>query len=294
MRILRLAELLVLKHAAMSPADHLEISLRADIHQLWRLPNELFNILSACAQAEPAHPKTKEDAKAIEGFKFCKQLISMIDHLKSKMDTIPLGEIREVLLNTVNLIQKHISLKFDEKGKVSEKGEKSHVQFPHVSELIFQMVHAGTVHGRKQRDEQFGKAKTGLSRILSLSTTMLEKIEKLEMIVPEKFTYKQVTNVDIDQPLPERFVAQPAPLSVYDIVDFIRQHGPEYGITTTEDWGTVFRDDPQFQQQMARVIHAINSGKVPKDSTAVKDLIGRILTDHEERKSTNVREFEDT
>jgi len=277
MNLLRLAELFVIKYAVS--AENLENSVRADIHQLWKFPNENFNILRVCAESNPKNPKTDDDVKAIKGFKFCQQLLTMIDYMKVHMKSMPLGQMREILLTIVNLIQENIHLKFK---------EETSIQFPHVSELIFQMIGVKTKHDRKVRDEQFGKAKTGLSRILSLSLTMLEKLEKLEMMDPSKFNF-----TDLDQKLPERFIPQRAPLSVYDIVDFIRQHGLEYGISNKEDWETVFTNDPELRERMTTVINAINRGLSPKDSFFVKTEIAKILKEFKERKFTNEQEFED-
>ena len=284
MQILKIANLLVLKHAN-SGADALEKSLRANIHSLWRFPNDekLFNVLGACAHSSPTNAKTPEEKKAIEGFKFCQQLLSMIDYLKSNQDTVPLGEIREVLLHIINLIQENIH-KHQEGGRA--------VQFPHVSELIFQMIPAKTVHERKKRDEQFGKAKTGLSRIQSLAATMLSQIEKLEVIVPEKFTYKEVTDIDRDQKMPDRFTPQRAPLSVYNIVDFIRQHGLSYFLPDQEAWQVAITDDPELKEQMTTVINAVNRGHLPKDGAEVKAQISKILKDYAERRMNNTPELE--
>ncbi len=276
MKVLRLAEFFVLKHAAISP-DLLEKSLRDDIRMLWKYPNDdkLFNIISACAKSEPNNPKNDEEKLAVYGFKFCQQVMSMIDYLGAKRSELSLGEIREILLNLVNLIKDNMV--------------KSNVQFPAVSELIFQMIPVSTKSDRVIRDQQFAKAKAGFSRIMSLSLSMLEKISKIEVMAPEKFTYDQVTDVDINQKLPERFVGQRGALSVYDIIDFIRQHGDEFGISSTEDWGTVFRDDPQFKEEITTVINAINRGHYAKNSADVKMEIARILKEHEERKTN----FED-
>lgn len=283
MQILKIANLLVLKHAN-SGANAMEKSLRANIHSLWRFPNDekLFNILSACAQAHPTNATSPAEKKAVEGFKFCQQLLSMIDYLKSNQDTVPLGEIREVLLHIVSLIQENIH-KHQEGGRA--------VQFPHVSELIFQMIPAKTIHERTKRDQQFGKAKTGLSRIQSLAATMLEQIEKLEVMVPERFTYKEVTDIDRNQPVPDRFSPQRAPLSVYDIVDFIRQHGLSYFLPDQEAWQVAITDDPILKEQMTTVINAANRGHNPKDSAEVKTQIQMILKDYAARRINNVPEL---
>jgi hypothetical protein len=294
MRIDRLAELLVLKHKlAISPAE-LEASLRKKIPILWSYPNKNFNILRACADSGASKPKDANERKAVAGHLFCKELLSQIDYLKANWLNASLGEIREILTSVVHLIELNKNPAFGPTGKVDDRAEPSTIQFPHVSELIFQMIPITTKHSKKQRDDQFGKAKTGLARTLSVALDMLDDVQKLEVMVPEKFKYQNVTDVDIDKKLPERFSPQRAPLSEYDIIDFIRQHGDEYGLSSNEDWGTVFRDDPQLKEEVTTVINALNRGHSPKDAASVRMQIAEILKNHEERKSTNAPLFEDS
>ena len=294
MRIDRLAELLVLKHKlAISPAE-LEASLRKKIPVLWNYPNKLFNILRACADAGAAKPKDANERKAVAGHLFCKELLSLIDYLKANWLNISLGEMREILTTIAQLIDKNKHPAFGPAGKLDERAEPSTIQFPHVAELIFHLVQAGTKDARKKRDEQFGKAKTGLARTLSVTLDMLDDIQKLEVMVPEKFKYENVTDVDIDQKSPERFSPQRAPLSENDIIDFIRQHGDEYGISSKEDWATVFMNDQQLKEEMTTVINALNRGHSPKDAASVRMQIAEILKNYEQRKSTNAPLFEDS
>lgn len=291
MRIARLAELFVSKYADHNndSLKRLEGEIRSNIHVLWKFPNELFNILSACAKSEPKHPKNADQVKAITGFKFCQQLLAMIDYMQANRDTISLSQLKEILSQIINLIKINIHLKFDASGKPSNKGEISEVQFPHVAELIFEMIPVRTKQDRVIRDQQFGKAKTGLSRILSFSLSMLEKLSKLEMLVPEQFDATQFNQEDISA---KRFIPQRVSLSIHDLIDFIRQHGQEYGISTTEDWETLFLDDPKLKEQMTTVINAINRGHYPKDASEIKMQIAEILRNHEERKITNAPIFE--
>lgn len=282
MRLARLAQLYAWKYKiAATPAD-LENDLRKKLVVLWTYPNKTFGILKACAESGAGKPTTPKEQEAVAGYQFCKQLLSMIDYLKVNYLNIDLGEVREVLTDLIQMIN-------DNKDK---KG--SSVQFPHVSELIFQIMPISKKHDMKLRNEQFGKAKTGLSRILSLALSMMEDIHQLEKVAPEKFQgYQSKTDVDIDEPLPGRFTPQRAPLSEYDIIDFIRQHGSEYGISSQEDWGTVFGDDPQLKQDMTTVINALNRGHYPKDSPEIKMQIAEIMKNHEQRKSSNAPLFED-
>lgn len=289
MRIFRLAELFVLKYADTS-SDQLETSIRKDIHILWKIPNELFNILRACAESSPKNAKNVLQVKAINGFKFCQKLLTMIDYLETNVDTISLIEIKKITNSIVEFIEYNIYLKFDSSGKPSEEGVKSELQFSHVSELIFEMIPATTKHTRVIRDQQFNKARTGLSRILSITLGIIEKISKLEMIVPEKFD--STAPIGMNKKLPFRFIPDRSTLSIYDIMDFIRQHGLEYGISTTEDWATVFENDLQLKNEITTVINAINRGHYPKGSIDIKMEITRILKEYEERKSSNNPFFE--
>lgn len=286
MRLTRLAELLVAKHKFAASAAESENLLRREINLLWNIPNKSFNILKACAESGASKPKDAKENIAVLGHKFCKQLLSLIDYLKSNMLDIPLVEMREVLLNIANLIDSNKDLKFNAKGKVSEDGEVAPVQFPHVSELIFQITPIRTKHEIKLRNELQGKARTGLSRILSICSTMLDEISQLEVMDPTKF--KAVDSVDpevnIEQVVPERFSPQRAPLSNYDILDFIRQHGDKYGISNTEDWELAFRNDPALKEDITTVINALNRGHSPRNGLSVKDEIAQILQQHKDRK----------
>jgi hypothetical protein len=266
--------------AEISP-NILEKNIRNEVHTLWRYPNELFTILAACSQAEPSGGKSLEEIKAISGSRFCREVLSIIDFLQIHRDDLPLGEMREALVNLISLIKENLGKKFG--------GESSSIQFPHVSELIFQMIPVRSKQDRVYRDQQFGKAKTGLSRIMGLAISMSEKMDRLEAIAPEKFS-----GIDIDHPLPERFKPQRAPLSIHDIVDFIRQHGDEYGVQSQDDWSLALTNDHQLKEQMTTVINAINRGHVPKDGKMVKEEIARIIKAFKERKEKLNFEDEET
>ena len=113
---------------------------------------------------------------------------------------------------------------------------------------------------------------------------MLDEIKQLEVMVPEKFTHDNFTDIDINQENPSRFTPQRAPLSNYDVIDFIRQYGDRYGISGVEDWELAFRNDPQLKEQMTTVINALNRGHAPRDGAAVKEEIAQILKQHKDRK----------
>lgn len=301
MKITRLADLLVLKYKlAISPAE-LEANLRKKIDVLWSYPNKHFNILKACADSGASKPKSPDERIAVAGHLFCKELLSWIDYLKNNSATLSLGEIRESLLNIAKLIERNQNATFNNAGKYDARMPPTDRQFPHVSKLIFEMVPIKRKHDKKLRDEQYSKARTGLSRIVSVASDMMDNIRTLEVMVPEKFTHKDTTDVDINSKMPSRFKPQRSPISVNDIVDFINQHGADYGISSQEDWATVFRDDPELKEKMTTVINTIN--RTPKDETGrpiwapadaaeMKMIIAEVLKEVEESKSTNAHLFE--
>jgi len=283
MKLIRLAQILEIKYKFADNSASLEDIVRRRIDLLWDIPNKSFNILKACADSGASKPKNENEQKAVEGFKFCRDLLNMINYLKINKENISLGEIQEVILNIVNLIDKHKDIKFNDNGRPSNKGEPSNIQFPHVSELIFQLTPVSNKHAIKLRNELYGKARTGLSRILSICNTMNDEIKEIELIDPDKFTYEPKT-VDFDQENPSRFKPQRAPLSNYDVIDFIRQHGDEYGLSSKENWELAFRNDPGFKEQITTVINALNRGHRPRDAASVKEEIADILEQHRNRK----------
>jgi translation initiation factor 1 (eIF-1/SUI1) len=285
MRLSRLGEIFALKYKVAADPKALEASLRNQIKMLWKYTHELFNVLEACANEDAKGPTDAFGRKALEGHRFCKKLLTMIDYLQSKWNTVSLGEMREVLHRIVKLIDVNKNIKFDAEGNPSEEGEAI-VQFPHVSALVDQMFEAirpKTKQVVRIQKENQGKARTGLSRIAGLAHNMLETLQKLEIMVPEQFTH--VSKVDIDEQLPERFTPQRAPLGEHNIIDFIRQHGNEYGISSQEDWQKTFENDEQLRQEMTTVINALNRGHYPRGSADVKMRIAEIMRRHEKRKS---------
>jgi len=185
MKTIRLADLLALKYKlAISPAE-LENSLRKKISILSSLPNKLFNILKACADSGASKPKNPNERIAVAGHLFCKELLSWIDYMQNNQSTLSLGEIREALLNIGNLIERNKNAAFNKAGKYDARIESSGRQFPHISELIFQMVPIKRKHDKTLRDEQYSKARTGLARIVSVASDMMDDIRKLEVMVLE-------------------------------------------------------------------------------------------------------------
>lgn len=290
MNLLKVANYITIKYGAGADAERLEASIRSSISMLWVLANEKFSILAACADASPKKPTSPNETKAVEGAKFCKQLLTLINYLQAHRKDISLVDLQKALSEIVELIDAHKDVKISDKGKISEKGKAENIQFPHVSELIFNIMPHSTVRDRAIRDQQYPKARTGLSRILSVSLTMLQDLSQLELAAPQKF---EGATEDVSA-VPGRFSPQRGALSVYDIISFIREHGDEYGLSSLEDWTTVFRDDPKLKEEMTTVINAVNRGHLPLGSADMKMEIARIIKEYEQRKSNNATLFEET
>lgn len=267
------------KIAANTKADHLEILLRNQINILYNIAHKTNNIIFACAQSEVSGAKTEEELMAWAGYNFCKHLCSIIDYLYNNNKSISLGALRESVLTIINLIAFNKDNYKDYKGKQILKTHKPiENQFPHVVELIFQLTTPQTRFERKTRDEQFNKAKTGFAKILSICLEMKKQLDQLEVMVPEKFTHINYDpKLDINQELPERFTPQRAPLSFYDIVDFIRQYGSKYNIKSTDDWMRLFTENQSLKEKITTVINALNRGQNPRDNIQIKQEINQIL-----------------
>jgi hypothetical protein len=264
MRISRLGTLYAHKYKIAADAAAVETAVRGQIATLWDYPNKLFNILRACADSGARGAKNPKEKLAVKGATFCKRLLAVIDYIKVHQRDIPLDTLKQALVSIVKMIE------------ANKEGSK----FPAVNELIYAIHPTPKKHDVKMRDEQLGKASTGLSRILSLSLSMIKDLKEI--------------SGDTSKPEAERFEPARAPLAESDIIAFIRQYGNQYGLSSTEDWGVAFRDDPEFKEQITTVINALNRGHSPRDAAIVKMQIAEILKNHEERKSSNAPLFEDT
>lgn len=292
MKLFKLAKIFTLKYKIASSPEDVERDVRQGIDMLWRFANKDFNILRVCADSQASKPKDANERKAVAGHLFCKELLSKIDYLKSNQNSSELGEIREVLGELLKLIEENKNLSFDLEGKVDLESESSDIQFPHVSELVYQMIPASKRYDRKLRDQQYGKVKTGLARILSKAVSVMQDLHKLEVMVPEKFKYKNITDLDINSPLPQRFSPQRTMLSEHDILNFINQYGDDFGISSKDDWEIVFHSDPELKEIMTTVINSLNRGHYPKDASYVKKQIEDVLRVYKERQLTNKDIFE--
>lgn len=291
MKLFKLAGYFALKYKIASSPEDVEGDVRKGIDMLWQFANKLFVILSICAEAGVTSPKNANEKKAVAGHLFCKELLSRINYLKANQNTSELGEIREVVGEILKLVEENKNIKFNSEGKIDDEADLSPVQYQHVSDLIF-LLPTPRKSDKTLRDQQYSKAKTGLGRILSKSIEIMKYLRQLEIMVPEKFKYKNVTDLDINSPLPERFSPQRTMLSEHDIVDFINQYGDDFGISSKDDWEIVFNNNPELRNTMTTVINALNRGHYPKDTSYVKKQIEDILSTYKERRLNNNEIFE--
>lgn len=291
MKLFKLAGYFALKYKIASSPEDVEGDVRKGIDMLWQFANKLFVILSICAEAGVTSPKNANEKKAVAGHLFCKELLSRINYLKANQNTSELGEIREVVGEILKLVEENKNIKFNSEGKIDDEADLSPVQYQHVSDLIF-LLPTPRKSDKTLRDQQYSKAKTGLGRILSKSIEIMKYLHQLEIMVPEKFKYKNVTDLDINSPLPERFSPQRTMLSEHDIIDFINQYGDDFGISSKDDWEIVFNNNPELRNTMTTVINALNRGHYPKDTSYVKKQIEDILNTYKERRLNNNEIFE--
>lgn len=242
-----------------------EANIRNSLDILWEIPNRLFNILRACADASASKPKNINETQAVEGHRFCKRIVSIIDYLKANKKDIPLSDIRKAL----TLLVKEI--------KENQKQADEKLQFPHVSELIFQMLSSSSKYDRKLRDQQYAKARKGLSRITSIALTILNAMNKLGGAT-EEFG---------------RFEPQGAKLSNSEIMSFIRRHGDDYNIPDLETWSHIINTDPSLELPLTRLVHALSRGKIPSGNNEIRSIIQNILDRRQEATQTNAPLFEE-
>lgn len=244
---------------AASTAD-LEVMVRKHIDVLYTYVHGTYGILNDCAMADASNPTNEQEELAVRGHKFCKQLVSIIDFLKKSRNTVTMPELQAALVRMSTLIDKELQV---------EGG----VQFPQISALIWEMI---PLHGQKVspayvekvRKEKSNKARHGIMRIKSVATTALKELQQMGLS---------------QNPASGRFEAQRTKLDLYDIIKFIRAHGAQYGIQDEGDWETVFRNDPQFLEDMTTVIYAKERAHSPRDEAYVSAQILKALRDHRAR-----------
>ena len=240
-------------------------SIRSQIDSLWNIPNKTHNILRACADAGASKPKDEHEVKAVEGHKFCQKLLNIVDYLKANRDTVSLSDIRKGLDAVVALIKENIQ---------HTEAEK---QFPGVSALIFHLMPSSKKYDRKIRDQEYAKARKGLSRMASIALTILNEMNRLGGKSEEV----------------GRFEPQGAKLSNEEIMSFIRQHGDTYGIPDLATWSLAVDTDPALELPLTKLVHALSRGQVPSGAEKIKPIIQNIISRRQELTQTNAPIFEE-
>lgn len=261
MNLSQLGKYLELKYSLASETSHAETYIRNAIDSLWQVPNKTFNILRACADTGASAPKNVQEEHAIKGFQFCQQVVGIIDYLKVHRNTISLGQLRKALSELLELIKTNI------------EGDHVSLQFPHVSELIFQMMPYGKKHDRKIRDQEYAKARKGLSRITSISLSIINEINKLGGAVEQE----------------GRFDPQGSKLSESEITNFLRQYGQSYGIPDWSTWHLVLHADPSLETNLTRLVHSLLRGNSP-NVEPIKSKVQEILARQPEPENTSMFE----
>lgn len=259
--LLRLGQLFGHKYGEPNFKD-VEASIRNQLDALWHIPNQTYNILRACSDANATNPSDERETLALSGFHFCRRIVGIIDYLKANRNDVPLSVVRRGLEEILGLIKESIG-----SGKENE-------QFPNVSELIFQMLPSSKKHDRKLRDQQYQKARKGLSRIASISMTILNQMNKLG----------GATELSEG-----RFDPRGAKLSQSEIMSFIRQNGDKFGIPDLTSWSLLLDIDPSLELPLTKLIHALSRGQIPKEGEHLKKVIRETLIQGRQNKPpTNI------
>ena len=247
------------KYALTSSASpdfaRLENSVRHSLDVLWQIPNKSFNILRACADSGAANPQNDNERLAVEGYHLCRRVVSLADYLKANRDSLSLSDIR-------NSLDKMLAFIAD---------ARKDGLFPAVSELIFQLMPSGRKYDRKVREQEYAKARKGLSRMTSVALTILNEMNKMAGAVEQT----------------GRFDPKGAELSEEEIVSFIRQYGDRYGIPDRQSWTDVISMDPSLLSELTRLVHAVLRGHVPANGQDVKREVETILRTRHEARQTN-------
>jgi hypothetical protein len=222
--------------------EDIDASIKNQISSLYNLVNT-FNILRICADSG-ARITSDIDVKAIQGFQFIRHIVGIIDYLKASSE-ITLSEVRRGL---EDLLQ---SIKHNYQSN----------NFSNVTELIFHILPHKTQRDREIREQEYAKAKKGLSRIVSLTLTIINQMNKLGGKIEEH----------------GRFEGDVARLSPAEVNKFILNYGNEYLINNLQDWYKVFNSDSDLEKPLTTLVHALLQGKTPKHSEKLKLIIKNIL-----------------
>jgi hypothetical protein len=276
MRIVKLAELLEHKYKVAASTADLEAMVRKYIDRLYEVVHKQFPILYEIFDSGASKPKDEREEFGIKGYQFIHALVDEINKLMEVHNTISMPLLQSKLAGIANLIDENLQVK-------SLSGSLGNSQFPHVEEIV-RIIRPIGGHKAKQTwvqrsvDNDVKKAREGLKRIKSIVTTMLNDLAKMGMA---------------KIPHGGRFEAQRQPLSVYDIIKFIRLYGGKFGIEDKEDWNQVFDDDPKFLEDMTSVVYAADRARTAREYENVRNMVLEALRRHREKtEGVNVPYFE--
>jgi len=66
-------------------------------------------------------------------------------------------------------------------------------------------------------------------------------------------------------------------LSSQEIIPFLLEYGPEYGIENTNEWMKLLESDRGLKSRLTTIINALNRGHSPADASGAKKQIREIL-----------------
>jgi hypothetical protein len=234
-------------------------TLRSRITNLSNIINKTHGILRECADSDAKNPKNEREVSAVEGFEFIKKVVGMIDYLDALKDHQSPESLKDIYLAA-------LILKETIEKNLATKHEGRDVQFPHVSDLIWEMKPLAGKKWDDFRKYESAKARSGLARIMSIAIDMLKDLKDAGIDVG----FGKVEDED-------RFKPQRAELSSQEIIPFLLEYGPEYGIDNTDEWMKVLESDKGLKSKLTTIINALNRGHSPVDSNGAKKQIREIL-----------------
>lgn len=234
-------------------------TLRSRITNLSNIINKTHGILRECSDSDAKNPKNEREASAVEGFEFIKKVVGMIDYLDALKDHQSPESLKDIYLAA-------LILKETIEKNLATKHEGRDVQFPHVSDLIWEMKPLAGKKWDDFRKYESAKARGGLARIMSIAIDMLKNLKDAGIDVG----FGKVEDDD-------RFKPQRAELSSQEIIPFLLEYGPEYGIENTDEWMKVLESDKGLKSKLTTIINALNRGHSPVDASGAKKQIREIL-----------------
>lgn len=278
MRIFRLAQILSHKYkvAEATELEKKKADILRSVSDLWKasvggLYGEVLRDLTSTAIDPDSKYPARERLAAESGKDFLIELLNTIDVFKANLTELPFDVLRDKLVEIIMSIEEKM-----------DKGPDG-VDFPEITSLVFVGVKNRTLfENEKFKKAKYGKARKGLIQLHGMAKKIINSLNIFEGVPSvanpdKKYRHHQR----------ERLTGKPAELDNYDVFPFLMQYGDSFGLRTQQDWATLFRDDPQFKREIAKTIHALNSGHYPRNEAWIRDRIGKLLAAHKARKVTN-------